>query len=460
MNSGNTFSVETVRKIARLSSLELTEEETRAYAKEFNSILEYFEVLKSAEVLDEIEEESLHLPGEGRSDELRPSSVEPEHFSPYLENGFSAAGLGLLTSVYFISFASFQLPLGLLLDRFGPRRTESLLLLFAALGAFVFSRADSLGGLILGRLLIGLGVSACLMASFKAYILWFPQEHLPMINGLQMVVGCLGAISATVPLQTAMEFTNWRSVFFILSMTTFSASVILWLVMPEKKMVSVPTSLKNQLKGLKKVLTSRAYLRIAPLVMFSQSAQMAIQGLWAKPWLRDVAGLSETECARHLMWMMFAMMAGFLSLGAISTSIWRLWKIPPTTTGVAAMAMFILLQLLMALGWTVQPMLLMTAFSFFASAGILPYAGLSQKFPSELSGRVITSLNLTVFAGAFSVQWGLGEIINLWPATETGYAPESYTMALGSLTVLQVLGFTCWFLVREPLDGNDYGAEV
>ena len=88
MNSGNTFSAETVRKIARLSSLELTEEETRAYAKEFNSILEYFEVLKSAEVLDEIEEESIHLPVEGRSDELCPSSVEPEHFSPYLENGF------------------------------------------------------------------------------------------------------------------------------------------------------------------------------------------------------------------------------------------------------------------------------------------------------------------------------------------------------------------------------------
>ena len=374
--------------------------------------------------------------------------------------GFSAAGIGLLTSVYFISFASFQLPLGLLLDRFGPRRTESLLLLFAALGAFIFSRADSLGGLILGRLFIGLGVSACLMASFKAYILWFPPERLPMINGLQMVVGCLGAISATVPLQTAMEFTNWRGVFFILSMTTFSASVILWLVMPEKKMVSVPTSLKNQLKGLKKVLTSRAYLRIAPLVMFSQSAQMAIQGLWAKPWLRDVAGLSETECARHLMWMMFAMMAGFLSLGAISTSIWRLWKIPPTTTGVAAMAMFILLQLLMALGWTAQPMLLMTAFSFFASAGILPYAGLSQKFPSELSGRVITSLNLMVFTGAFSVQWGLGEIINLWPATETGYAPESYTIALGSLTALQVLGLICWFVVRDPQSGEDRKAGI
>ena len=95
--------------------------------------------------------------------------------------GFSAASLGLLTSVYFISFASFQLPLGLLLDRFGPRRTESVLLIFAALGALIFSMAESLSGLILGRLLIGFGVSACLMASFKAYVLWFPPDRLPLI---------------------------------------------------------------------------------------------------------------------------------------------------------------------------------------------------------------------------------------------------------------------------------------
>ena len=364
--------------------------------------------------------------------------------------GFSAASLGLLTSVYFISFASFQLPLGLLLDRFGPRRTESVLLIFAALGALIFSMAESLSGLILGRLLIGFGVSACLMASFKAYVLWFPPDRLPLMNGLQMVAGGLGAMSATVPLRTALEFTDWRGVFLILSGLTLFSALVLWLVYPEKEGSTGPVPMKKQLEGLKTVLTSRPFLAIAPLVMFSQSAQMAIQGLWAKPWLRDVAGLDEAECANHLMWMMAAMMAGFFLLGLLSERLYHARKISPVTVGVSAMAVFIVLQLLMALGWTAQPMLLMTAFSFFATAGILPYAGLSQIFPKALSGRVSTSLNLTVFLGAFAVQWGLGEIINLWPSEGKGYAPESYGAAFGSLAVLQLFGLL-WFIVLNAM---------
>ena len=364
--------------------------------------------------------------------------------------GFSAASLGLLTSVYFISFASFQLPLGLLLDRFGPRRTESVLLIFAALGALIFSMAESLSGLILGRLLIGFGVSACLMASFKAYVLWFPPDRLPLMNGLQMVAGGLGAMSATVPLRTALEFTDWRGVFLILSGLTLFSALVLWLVYPEKEGSAGPVPMKKQLEGLKTVLTSRPFLAIAPLVMFSQSAQMAIQGLWAKPWLRDVAGLDEAECANHLMWMMAAMMAGFFLLGLLSERLYQARKISPVTVGVSAMAVFIVLQLLMALGWTAQPMLLMTAFSFFATAGILPYAGLSQIFPKDLSGRVSTSLNLTVFLGAFAVQWGLGEIISLWPTEGKGYAPESYGAAFGSLAVLQLFGLL-WFIVLNAM---------
>jgi len=364
--------------------------------------------------------------------------------------GFSAASLGLLTSVYFISFASFQLPLGLLLDRFGPRRTESVLLIFAALGALIFSMAESLSGLILGRLLIGFGVSACLMASFKAYVLWFPPDRLPLMNGLQMVAGGLGAMSATVPLRTALEFTDWRGVFLILSGLTLFSALVLWLVYPEKEGSTGPVPMKKQLEGLKTVLTSRPFLAIAPLVMFSQSAQMAIQGLWAKPWLRDVAGLDEAECANHLMWMMAAMMAGFFLLGLLSERLYHARKISPVTVGVSAMSVFIVLQLLMALGWTAQPMLLMTAFSFFATAGILPYAGLSQIFPKALSGRVSTSLNLTVFLGAFAVQWGLGEIISLWPTDGKGYAPESYGAAFGSLAVLQLF-WLLWFIVLNAM---------
>ena len=143
------------------------------------------------------------------------------------ELGLTAADLGLLTSANFFAFAVAQLPLGILLDRFGPRRTEAAMLLFAALGAFIFSVAGSAPSLIAGRTLIGLGTSACLMAAFKAYVLWFSQERIPLINGLQMTAGGLGAITGTVPVQWALDVTDWRGVFVILAVMAlaFSAAI-------------------------------------------------------------------------------------------------------------------------------------------------------------------------------------------------------------------------------------------
>ena len=166
------------------------------------------------------------------------------------ELGLGPADLGLLTSVYFISFAAFQLPLGVLLDRYGPRRTESTLLLFAALGAWIFSQSDSLSGLIAGRLLIGLGVSACLMAAFKAYVIWFSSERLPTINGLQMVAGGLGALGATIPLQNALSFTDWRGVFSGFAVITFFSALCLWVFLPEhQKPDEQLPELKKQIQG-------------------------------------------------------------------------------------------------------------------------------------------------------------------------------------------------------------------
>ncbi|MCB1809326.1 MAG: MFS transporter, partial [Candidatus Competibacteraceae bacterium] len=131
-----------------------------------------------------------------------------------------AADLGLLTSVYFLAFALFQLPLGILLDRFGPRRVETTLLLVAASGALLFAYSETSGGLLLGRALIGMGVSACLMASFKTTASWFPRARVPAMNAWIMTAGGLGALSATRPVELALEFTDWRGVVSILGFAT------------------------------------------------------------------------------------------------------------------------------------------------------------------------------------------------------------------------------------------------
>ncbi len=367
------------------------------------------------------------------------------------ELGLGPADLGLVTSVYFISFAAFQLPLGVLLDRYGPRRTESILLLFAALGAVLFARAESLSGLIVGRLLIGLGVSACLMAAFKAYVLWFSSDRLAMINGLQMVAGGLGALGATIPLQNALSYTDWRGVFMGLAVITVIASICLWVFLPEKERTDEKLpSLKLQLKEMGQVFRSRIFWGIAPLAAISQGANMAIHGLWMKPWLRDVTGLSADNAAQLLFAMTLAFIGGFLTLGLIAEKLTQIYDIGLISISVIGMTLFLFVQGTMIYGGLGSPLILVILLGFFGTASILVYAGYAQIFPKNLSGRVSTMQNLLVFMGAFILQWGFGAIIEQWPATVSGYDPASYQAAIGVLVLLQAAGLI-WYLLSLKL---------
>lgn len=365
--------------------------------------------------------------------------------------GLGPADLGLLTSVYFISFAAFQLPLGVLLDRYGPRRTESILLLFAALGSILFAQAESLSGLIVGRLLIGLGVSACLMAAFKAYVLWFSSQRLAMINGLQMVAGGLGALLATIPLQNALSYTDWRGVFTGLAIITVFASVCLWMFLPENQRTDnkLP-SLKLHLKEIGQVLRSRIFWGIAPLAAISSGANMAIHGLWMKPWLRDVTGLSADNAAQLLFAMTLTFIGGFLTLGIIAERLSQLFDVHLMSISVFGMTIFLFIQGTMIYGGIGSPLILVILLGFFGTASVLVYAGYAKIFPKNLSGRVSTFLNLLVFIGAFILQWGVGAIIELWPPTDNGYDPESYQSAFGFLVILQAAGLM-WYLFSKKI---------
>ena len=359
--------------------------------------------------------------------------------------GVGPSELGLLTSAYFITFAAFQLPLGILLDRFGPRKIEAFLLIFAAVGAFIFSRAQSLSGLVLGRALIGFGVSACLMAAFKAFVIWFRREQLPLINGFQMAAGGFGALTATAPVEAALGVTDWRGVFLILALVTLTIAAVVFWVVPEKKIETNSDSFKDQLKGIVNVFSSLTFWRIAPLTVMSQAAFLAIQGLWSGPWLRDVAGFERTTIAHVLLTIAVAMVAGFIFMGAAAERLSRL-GIQPIVVAVTGMGAFIAVQALLILEATTWAHTLWILFGIFGTTGILPYAVLSQSFPLHLSGRVNTAVNLLVFVAAFSAQWGIGAIINLWPGTAVGgYAPAGYQAAFGMLLLLQIVSML-WFI--------------
>ena len=366
--------------------------------------------------------------------------------------GIGPSALGLLTATYFISFAAFQLPLGLLLDRFGPRRTEALLLLVAGLGAFVFARADSLSGLILGRALIGFGVSACLMAAFKAYTLWFSKEKWPLINGFQMACGGLGALAATSPVEAMLGYTDWRGVFLLLSGLTFLVAGIIFLVVPEKEMARSET-LTQQVDGIREVFSSLRFWHAAPLITMSQAGFLSVQSLWAGPWLKDVAGLGRDGVAGTLFWVAVSMIAGFILLGALASRLGR-GGISPLITSALGMGVFMVIQFGLLLGPVELTPFIWPLFGFFGTSGIIAYAGLSQAFPLRLSGRVTTAVNLLVFIAVFCAQWATGAIIGLWPVSaDGGFSVAGYKSAFGIMLAIQIVSLVWFFAARRRIEG-------
>jgi len=358
----------------------------------------------------------------------------------------SPGDLGLLTATYFLTFAAFQLPLGVLLDRFGSRKAEAFLLLFAAIGAFIFARADSVPGLIVGRALIGFGVSSCLMAAFAAFVIWFKKERLPLVNGIQVAVGGLGALTGTAPVEAALQIADWRTLFTLLAILTLGVAAAIFFVVPERKAEGGGPSVKEQIQGIGQVYTSPLFWRIAPWAVTSQATFMAIQTLWAGPWLRDVAGYDRTDMAQGLLLIAAAMVAGFALIGALAARLSRS-GIRPLYVSVSGMGVFMVIQGLIILHIPSLTLPLWILFGFFGASGVLNYAILSQNFPGNLAGRVNTGLNVMVFVVAFGGQWGIGEIINLWPILPDGrYTPTSYQAGFGLMLALQVLS-VIWFIL-------------
>jgi len=369
------------------------------------------------------------------------------------ELALAPSSLGLLTAIYFITFASFQLPLGILLDRYGPRKVEASLLLFAGLGAYIFSQATSLSGLVVGRAFIGFGVSSCLMAAFKAYTMWFPKEKWPLVNGFQMAAGGLGALVAASPVEFALGYTDWRGLFVILAIATIASALFVFIVVPKKNISTGGETIGQQLDGIKIIFTSRTFWSLAPLTTASQATFLSIQGLWSGPWLTNVAGYNRADTAQTLSMVALAMIVGFITIGWLTQWLGRK-NISTTHTAVAGMSFFMLAQLLLIILPIKFAVPVWIIFGFTGTTSIIAYAALSQSFPSELSGRVTTAINLLVFVTAFCSQWFVGWVIDFFtPNSSTLLAVGGFQVSFSLLLLLQLAGLISFYLIgRKSID--------
>jgi MFS family permease len=363
------------------------------------------------------------------------------------EFNLNAAQLGFLTGVYFFSFGLFQIPLGVLLDRFGPRRMNAALLILATAGAAAFSFAQSYEHLVLARALIGLGVSACLMAAIQAFILWYPPERMATMIALAYSMGGLGAITASVPLELALRHFTWREVFQGLAVAALGLSAVFALLVPEHKGNIKPANLRDQLSGLLLIARDAAFWRVAVAIGANQCAVVSLFTLWITAWMRDVAGYDRADAAQGLAWVSLSLIAGYLFFGRLADARARrgLSLLPLFVGGVGgALSMLALL----AAGVTGASVLIWSVFVFSGTGATLAHSIATRRFPREMAGRVNTALNTFTFFGIFAGQWGTGLILNLWPATATGYDPRGYAWALGALWAVQAAGLAWLWLGR------------
>lgn len=370
--------------------------------------------------------------------------------------GLTAAELGLLTSAYLLAFALFQPMLGILLDRFGPRRVQSALVATGATGALLFSLGNDATTLALARAVIGIGFAGGLMSSFKAVVIWVPEPRRPLANACVMSLGALGVILSSAPTAWMVGLLGWRQAFVWLAAVTLAVAALILFAVPEREGVAAaqPAPLATQLKEVWGIYRDPVSIALTPVLAIPAGSHIALQTLWSGPWLGDVAGLDRTGVGEHLFVMGLAFLVGVLLSGIVADRLTRR-GVSLLTVNMGFLVVFLASQVAIILGdGLVPPVVSWSVFAMTGHTAVLAYPWLASYFGAARSGRSNTAVNLLMFGTAFAVQAAVGWVIDLYPKSATGgYAPEAYRVAFAIVLGLQVLS-VLWYLAHSRLLGE------
>jgi predicted MFS family arabinose efflux permease len=365
------------------------------------------------------------------------------HFSREL--GLTAADLGLLAGAYFVGFAAMQLPMGSALDRFGPRRVLLVLMTLAVLGCAAFALAPDFPGLTLARALIGVGVSACLMAPMTAFRRRFDAATQMRANAWMLMSGSLGMVASTLPVQWLLPVVGWRGLFGVVGAMMVVAMAGLLACVP-RDAAPAPAAWSAP-AGYAEVFRHPVFLRYAPLGFFLYGGMIAVQSLWAGPWLVEVGGATAMESARGLFGLNVAMLCSFFAWGSVAPRLhargWTAPRLIAAGVPVSLAALALALALGPAAGALVWALFCVSCTVVSLS---LPEVGLAYR--TELAGRAMSAYNLVVFAGVFALQWGIGLAIDLLRGM--GWSTLSAYRGAFALFGACSLAAYVWFAARPP----------
>lgn len=355
--------------------------------------------------------------------------------SPTLTREFdlNASDLGLLAGAYFLGFAATQLPLGNWLDRHGPKKVVLYFLSVAVLGCIAFSFATSFASLVAARILCGVGVSACLMAPLTGYRRWFEASTQMRANSWMLMTGSLGMVASTLPVQWLLPVVGWRLLFLGLAMLALVAiALIAWQV---PKWETAPTASTEGVKtkaSYAEVWRHPYFRKMAPVGFFCYGGMVAMQTLWVSPWMIHVAGYTPMEAANGLFWINVAMLVAFLMWGMVNPWLARRGLNAETLIARGLPLSFVMFAILIVAGdaLPVSHVAIWALYCVGCTFVSLAQPAVGMAFPSALAGRALSAYNLVIFAGVFSVQWGVGLAIDGFKVMGLGQI-QAYQAALG-----------------------------
>lgn len=365
--------------------------------------------------------------------------------SPELVNEFnlSAGELGLLGGGYFLGFASVQIPLGYLLDLRGPRKVVSYFLSLTIIGLIIFAFAQNFLTLLVSRIIIGVGVGACLMGPLTAYRIWYQDETQQRANSWMLMVGAIGMLSSSLPVQFFLPLIGWRNIFLFLAFITLVCIILIIIFIPQWTSKS---SQKNDEAKLSVVWQNQFFRSVIPMGFFSTGGLFAIQTLWAGPWMIKVSGYTPEQSAKGLFLIYFFMLLSFLIWGYFVPKFSKNVNDAIRLLKYGSPLSLLILGVIIYLGPNTESVhwALFIVSAVFLSL-IQPAVGMA--FSLSNAGKALTSYNLLIFIGAFFLQWIIGLIIDL--GLSLNYSEiASFQLAMSFVLVTSLTSYL-YFLLKN-----------
>ena len=369
------------------------------------------------------------------------ATISPELVSEF---NLTSGELGLLGGGYFLGFASVQIPLGYLLDSKGPRKIVSYFLSLSIIGLILFATAQNLTMLLISRILIGIGVGACLMGPLTAYRIWFQDETQQRTNSWMLMVGAIGMLSSSLPVQFFLPLVGWRVIFLFLALLTFVCILLIIIFIPKWQSKSIGNNHLDESK-LSTVWKNPLFKSLVPMGFFSYGGLFAIQTLWAGPWMIRVSGYTPEKSAQGLFIIYLCMLISFLVWGYFVPKFSKNVNDAVKLLKIGAPLSLCVLMLIIYLGpkagsihWA-----LFIVSSIFLS---LTQPAVGMAFSLSNAGKALTSFNLLIFIGAFFIQWIIGLIIDAGIAFNLSEI-DSFKVAMTFVLITSLLSYL--FFLRK-----------